>query len=277
MQTMYHPSGQRFILLGTARSGSNLLQNLLNSHEHISMYNELFNLDNLSSVNLTEALTDPVEYLKRRLYRNGSRGNTTIGFKMFYDHMTLDYFNKVIAPDETAPPLKKRFSDLNDHLAANFSMQYLKAKFQQAWDYLSNDSSLKIIHLKRNKLKTLVSLKIAYMTDKWMHWQPEGSAKITCSLGYEECFNYFTRISRYEEASDMKFQHHPKINISYEELVTDRQQLANKVFDFLGLSSAPVNSILKQQGSGRLEEVIENYDELKRSFSDTPWHQLFES
>jgi len=277
MQTMYHPSGQRFILLGTARSGSNLLQTLLNSHDHICMYNELFNLDNISSVNLTEALTDPVEYLEKRLYRNGSPGNKTIGFKMFYNHMTLDYFNKVIAPGDTAPSLKKRFSDLNDHLAANFSMQHLKSKFQETWDYLFNDTSLKIIHLKRNKLKTLVSLKIAYMTDKWMHWQPERSAKITCSLGYEECCNYFTSISRYEEISDMKFQHHPKINISYEELVTDRQQLANKIFDFLGLACAPVNTVLKQQGTGRLEEIIENYDELKTAFSDTPWHQLFEA
>ena len=48
----------RFIILGSARSGSNLLLSLLGAHPSVKTYGELFNLDSLRHSDLLEALDD---------------------------------------------------------------------------------------------------------------------------------------------------------------------------------------------------------------------------
>ena len=58
----------RFMILGSARTGSNFLLSLLSAHPSIKTYGELFNLDSLPQPVLQEALEDPVLYLRRRVY-----------------------------------------------------------------------------------------------------------------------------------------------------------------------------------------------------------------
>jgi len=278
MQTINQDAGYRFVVMGTARTGSNLLQTLLNSHSGIRMYGELFNLDNLSKENLREALADPVAYLKKKLYPGNEKESRATGFKMFYDHLTPDYFKKLIGRDIADEGLKKRFSDLEHYITTHHSMPELTEKFQAAWNYLANDKELKIIHLTRpNKLKTLVSLKTAYLTNQWMRLKPEAPSCVVLQLEYEECYCYFTTVDRYEKACNSLFGEHDRLNITYDDLVKDKQQVANQVFDFLGLAHTPVNTILKKQVTGEPEEVIGNFDELKKAFRDSPWYTFFES
>jgi len=267
----------RFIVLGTARSGTNLLLTLLNAHKSVKMYGELFNLDTLTRDKLDKAVSNPVEYLQEYLYPTDPHGNTAIGFKIFYDHMTFDYFQKIIPEDVTSEALHKRFSDINGYIGEHYSQQYLDTKFRSAWDFLISNKRLKVIHLKReNKLKTLVSLKIAYITNKWMHWKPEELEKATCRLEYEECVSYFTKMSNYEQSHDCLFGDHEKLVITYEELVKQQDQTINQCWDFLQLPHSPVNTILKKQNSDRLEDTLINYEELKNTFEGSPWRIYFD-
>ena len=278
MLTISQSNGQRFIVIGTARTGSNLLQTLLNSHGAIRMYGELYNLDNLSKENLAEALVDPVTYLRKRLCPDRAGENRAIGFKMFYDHLTDEYFKKMIVSDVADENLKKKFSDLDDYITSHHTTHDLNEKFRAAWNYLANDKDLKVIHLTRpNKLKTLVSLKTAYLTNQWMRLKQEEPSTIGFHLEYEECYNYFTRIDLHEKTCDAIFQDHDQLNITYDDLVKDKQQVANQVFDFLGLAHTPVNTILKKQITYPLEDAIHNFHELKKAFRDSPWYQFFES
>ena len=278
MHSINRFTGHRFVVMGTARTGSNLLQTLLNSHPGIRMYGELFNLDNLSKENLREALADPVAYLKKRLLPGNEKENRAIGFKMFYDHLTADYFKKLIGRDVADENLKKRFSELEQYITTYHSMPALVEKFQAAWNYLAGDKELKVIHLTRpNKLKTLVSLKTAYLTNQWMRLKPEAPAAVVFQLDYEECYTYFNTVDRYEKACNALFGEHETLDLTYDDLVKDKQRAANQVFDFLGLAHTPVNTILKKQVVCEPEEVVGNYAELKKAFMDSPWYTFFES
>jgi len=242
------------------------------------MYNELFNLDALPPEKLTEALTDPLAYLKKRLYPRTRQESMQFGFKLFYDHLTPEYFNKMIAPGATAEDLQKRISNLNRHIEDHYSMDLLKEKFKQTREYLINDPSLRVIHLKReNKLETLISLKTAYLTNKWMRWKPEEGSMTCLHLTYEECCHYFTKIEGYEKAFTDIFRDQKRIDITYEELARDKQEVADRVFDFLAVSRKPVNTILQKQIRHCSREIVTNYDELKNAFSSSVWSGYFES
>src|SRR5579871_4263372 len=82
---------QRFMVLGSARTGSNLLLSLLSAHPQVKTYGELFNLDMLPKASLTEVLDDPVAYLRQKVYQDHKSEIEAVGFKMFYDHLTRDY------------------------------------------------------------------------------------------------------------------------------------------------------------------------------------------
>jgi LPS sulfotransferase NodH len=173
--------------------------------------------------------------------------------------------------------LINKYDHFDSFIRSNYSISYLNNKFRRLWNYLAADTGLKIIHLKRrNKLDTLISLKTAYVTSEWMHWMPKTQhAKVQLDLDYEECFNYFSTIERYEAASDLTFRNHSKLNMYYEDLIADKQQFANEICDFLELPHHPVKTLLKKQIAYPPREIITNYNDLKKAFQDTPWNIFF--
>jgi LPS sulfotransferase NodH len=268
---------QKFVVLGTARTGSNLLMSLLNSYEGIKMYGELFNLDSIPPEKLSEVLNDPVQYAERKLSSSSNGDHKAIGFKMFYDHMGLDYFNKMVSTDAIATNLNDKY-DRFDYVIRNmYSLKELNIKFKSIWNYLYNNTGLKIIHIKRrNRLAALISLKTAYATSEWMHWMPKTQYnKTTLHFDYEECQGYFSTMERNEMWSDLVFRNHFKLDIYYEDLVADKQQCINRVCAFLDLSEKPVKTLLKKQITYQAQEIIDNYDELKSAFEFTQWNVFF--
>ena len=75
---------QRFMVLGSARTGSNLLLSLLSAHPHVKTYGELFNLDMLPETSLLEVLDDPITYVQRRVYQDHKLEIAAVGFKMLF-------------------------------------------------------------------------------------------------------------------------------------------------------------------------------------------------
>lgn len=268
---------KRFAVLATARTGSNLLMSLLNSHGAIKMYGELFNIDSLTEQTLNLVLHDPVDYLKKKLGDSTASDHQSVGFKMFYDHLSFDYFDKMVCPASISGKLIDKYENFDSLIRSNYSISYLNNKFKSLWNYLVKDTDLKIIHLKRrNKLDTLISLKTAYATSEWMHWMPgTQNRKMQLDLDYEECFNYFSAIERYETVNDITFRNHSKLEMYYEDLVSDKQQCANDICDFFELPYKPVKTLLKKQIAYPPCEIINNYNDLKKAFENTSWNIYF--
>jgi hypothetical protein len=97
---------KKFIIPGTARTGSNYLSQLLQNNPEILVPGELFNLDNIKIPVLKECLGNPVQYPGNRISNSGA--DKAVGFNTFYKHPTREYFHKRIPKEETATRLLKQ-------------------------------------------------------------------------------------------------------------------------------------------------------------------------
>jgi LPS sulfotransferase NodH len=268
---------RRFMILGSARTGSNFLLSLLSSHPSIKTYGELFNLDSLPRDDLTEALEDPVAYLRRRVYQPPRSGVSAVGFKMFYDHLKEDYFDKPVQTSDTSRRLQDKFDRFSAFIENNYDWGTLARRFRDTWDFLIEDVSLAVIHLKRrNALDTLISLKRAFMTNEWWSLKSESRQTFAVHLDPDECSRYFQRTCDFQTAADTAFAAHPKIEVIYEELAERQQDALKGIFTLLDVSPLPLTTRMTKQNPAPAWETVANYEQLKTHFRHTRWGALFE-
>ena len=269
---------QRFMVLGSARTGSNLLLSLLSAHPHIKTYGELFNLDMLPKTSLIEALDDPVTYLRQKVYQDHKLEIEAVGFKMFYDHLTRDYFTKLVDVSDAAPQLQEKYTQFSSFIESNYAWEILDERFRRTWEFLRADQSLAVIHLqRRNMLHTLISLKRAYMTSQW--WSLKSGSQQTIPpvhLDSEECWRYFQKLSNSAAEADAVFAEHPKINVIHEDLIENQQDTMQRIFAFLKIPYESVTTRMKKQNLESPRESIDNYEQLKSYFRNTRWDVFFE-
>lgn len=268
---------QRFMILGSARTGSNLLLSLLSAHPHIKTYGELFNLDMLPETSLLEVLDDPVTFLRQRVYQNYKLEIAAVGFKMFYEHLTRDYFIKLVDVSNAAPQLREKYARFSSFIESNYAWEILDERFRTTWEFLRADQSLAVIHLqRRNMLHTLISLKQAYMTSQW--WSLKSGLQTTppVHLDPEECCRYFQKLSNSAAEGGAAFAEHPKINVIYEDLIEKQQDTLQQIFAFLKVPYKSVTTRMKKQNLASPLEAIDNYEQLKSYFRSTRWGVFFE-
>jgi LPS sulfotransferase NodH len=266
------------MVLGSARTGSNLLLSLLSAHPHIKTYGELFNLDMLPETSLIEALDDPVTYLRQKVYQDHKLEIEAVGFKMFYDHLTRDYFTKLVDVSDAAPQLQEKYTQFSSFIESNYAWEILDERFRRTWEFLRADQSLAVIHLqRRNMLHTLISLKRAYMTSQW--WSLKSGSQQTIPpvhLDSEECCRYFQKLSNSAAEADAVFAEHPKINVIHEDLIENQQDTMQRIFAFLKVPYESVTTRMKKQNLESPRESIDNYEQLKSYFRNTRWDVFFE-
>jgi hypothetical protein len=177
-------------------------------------------------------------------------------------------------------------------------------------DYLVSDLPLRVVHLKRrNQLRVLVSTRLAERTGvwqvdrgfapdqlrsarlwtralrrpgraiaalrKWLRQPPAASDKEALILTVDECVQFFVRAAHEEEHFSRLFADHPAHELFYEDLAGDRDRTLRRIHEFLGLAPERSTVTLQRQNPEPLEELIANYDELRRAFAGTPQERFF--
>jgi LPS sulfotransferase NodH len=247
-----------FIVLGTQRTGSNLVQSLLNSHPNALCLGEVFNqgirtdmlgakkclvladdwLVNLSTRELRCSDQQQLNFLDVFLKRAYPNIECT-GFRLFYEHTRNSVENAL-------------------------------------WRSLKRRPNLLYIHLmRRNHLRRYVSLMLARQTDLWVS---EDSAKDlpTIRLEQQDCAAYFNKAENTVRTFKGFLCDSDVLELYYEDLVTDYLQQMNRVLDRLGLEKQSLSTRLKKINTSPLDECIQNYAELKDSFAGSPWEYLFD-
>lgn len=244
---------RRFIILGEARSGSNFLRGLLNSHPNMVAFGEIFRfydsigweIPDCEQYRQTRRLVslmqrDPVRFLESRVFEKFPPSIDAVGFKMFYYHAQEDSRNVI-------------------------------------WNHLKESKDIHIIHLKRkNSLKVLLSRKKAHMTDKWTNVTGPEKDVLTIELSQPECLEQFTWTRDMWIAYDHDFRTHPKMDLIYENLTADCKGETRRVQEFLGLSPMCLSPNTYKQANQPLAEAILNYAQLKKEFEGTEWEIFFE-
>ena len=242
-----HQNYQKILLLGNARVGSTLLQSYLNKHPNIYCEGEIYNTDHLKFYGKAGKLrqqmnNDPLKFLNTYGYPKHSKKIKFSGFKLFYSHFKTDE-TKII------------------------------------WDYLIKDQDIKIIHIKRrNTLRALVSLKIATKTNQWRSFNEKSDIENKqISLTKDECIKEFELQKKIYSEIDNIFNRHKITEVYYTDLINNRQETMNDVFDFLNVEKIKLqNTVLKKQNPEPISELVVNYSSLKNEFQNTRWETFFE-
>lgn len=247
-----HQDYTRYVIVGQSRCGSNFLRGLLNSHPGIIAYGELFRrygelnwgLPQYPATRRQLALIrrDPVAFLEQEVFQRYPRHIRAVGFKLFYYH------------------------------AAN-------PEWQSVWRYLQERRDIRVIHLRRrNMLQTLVSRRIANLTQQWSLGNPHGRPLEAgpIRLDYDDCLRRFNINQRWERETAERFRNRPMIEIVYEDLARNYQGTLQHLQRFLGVEENSVTPQTRKQMRKPLAEQIANYAELKARFHGTPWAAFFD-
>lgn len=246
-----HQDYTRFIILGRARSGSNLVRGSLMAHHQISVFGDIFRKDKVihwgipyypqTSRQLSLFQTDSARFVQQEVFGKFPRGIKAVGFKSLYPQQKRQVWNPVEA-------------------------------------YLTAEKTIKIIHIKRrNILKAHLSLiKVDNHRDKWTNisGSPQETDQ-TYRLDYQTCLQAFEDTRRWEAEQDALFSNHPKLDMYYEDITANYDEQMRRVQEFLGVAYRQVRPLTYKQSQQSLSTSIANYQELKAKFVGTPWIEFF--
>lgn len=148
------------------------------------------------------------------------------------------------------------------------------------WKELESMGNLRVIHLRReNVLRTLLSRKVADADRVWMVTAPDAKRdrpgqKVPFTV--PELQNGFIQTKEWEDTAAKRFRNHSMLVVTYERLVSDPVATFRKILTFLDLDYCDPHTRLQRQNPGQLSDLIENYQDLRKAFADTPWHAYFE-
>jgi LPS sulfotransferase NodH len=233
----------RFVILNAARTGSNYLCALLNSHPEILCHHEIFNphvvgvardLHNggFALGTIEERERDPIAFLER-VWRT-ALGYPIVGFKLCWRQHEVAY--RAV---------------------------------------LADTSVRKIVLKRRNRVRTFVSLLRARQTGEWVIYADTGAApgEAAIRVEYPELLHNIDYNEQYyaEVESTLAATGQQHLTLFYEEL-TAEPALA-RLLEFLG--AARPDPALLQSGTRKLitsrslREVVSNFDELHAAVAGT--------
>lgn len=267
---------KKFLIIGSARSGTSFLQTLLDSHHQIASHGEIFHLLVYRN-RLVEICDNPIQYMKKRVYKSYPEHIKTVGFKGLYQQLGKDNnFLGNMATESVHSDICQRRKSFMERRNRVLDVEKARQAMSSALKWLVDDEELKIIHIKRaNKLSTLLSKYLAERSDVWNSLRGLYSIN-SIRLEFEHCLGFFKNIESKEKEYDRLFRKHPVLHVTYESVVEDTDKQSKKILDFLSVDNQKLWSPLKKQNQLHAPQLIDNYSELKSRFASTPWSQYFE-
>ena len=217
-----------FVILSSGRSGSTLLVQFLNCHPSISCHGELLNREKLNS-------------------------NLVVDGRGFNQGMLIRYILSRLLPLNPFKPLTG-FKVFNEQL------EYCKLPLSRLTSGLCNPPI--VVLYRENLLETYVSLRIAESNDIWF------SEDIVNSCSFEVQWKDFFEYCVGERRRWEKSMRHLSVTrdrvlfLSFEELVSGREEAMGRIFGFLNLKNCYVVACSKRQNPQPLEEKVSNCSEI---------------
>jgi len=167
------------------------------------------------------------------VFQPESKSTKIVGFKVFYNHLTDDEWKRLLA-----------------------------------W------RDLKIIHLtRRNRLRTVISLEIAFKTGQWTQSGKGHSGEFKekrLKLDSSKLLKRLEQIEEGEAKARSRFRDREMLEVVYEELVRSPKTEFKSVGVYLGVDGIDFSRIkLRRQNPESLQQLLINYDEIKATLENT--------
>jgi hypothetical protein len=159
-----------------------------------------------------------------------------------------------------------------------FKVMYNQLGNPFARRYLQGNTNIKVLHLRRrNLLKMHVSQLLLGKRTK-----PQTRESVPTIRVHVDPQAALTRMRRsralYEQFEQL-FAHHPRLNLTYEEMIDGqaiREEVADRVCGFLGVEKLPMTSALLKVNPDSLGDIVSNYTELTDVLSQSEFADLLE-
>ena len=235
---------KKYIILTQSRSGSALLATLLMQHPDVFRDGEILNTNRKNY-----KIKYPKLYLtaRSRIARSAKKG--VYGCKIKYHH-------------------------LSEH--SNLSHKRVKLLMKEL-----HEEGWKIIYLKRNNVLRKSVSSIAGRQRGYRHVRNDHS-KVLEKI-WVDCNDLLDSLKASERRMEIDqdvLQGIPHLLVDYEDDLLDaskHDQTCKRVFKFLGISDAKVQSKFRRTSSNDLSNTIENYNEVKKFLSNTKYSDLMQS
>jgi len=167
------------------------------------------------------------------VFQSESKSTKIVGFKVFYNHLTDDEWKRLLA-----------------------------------W------RDLKIVHLtRRNRLRTVISLEIAFKTGQWTQSGKGKSGEFKekrLRLDSSKLLKRIEQIEENEAKARTRFRGREILEVVYEELVRSPKAIFESVGTYLGVDGIDFSKIkLRRQNPETLHQLLINYDEITATLRNT--------
>jgi len=174
------------------------------------------------------------------IFQPESKSTKVVGFKVFYNHLTEDEWKRLLACRD-----------------------------------------LKIIHLtRRNRLRTVISLEIAFKTGQWTQSGKGKSGEFKekrLRLDSSKLLQRLEQIEEGEATARTRFRDREILEVVYEELVRSPKTVFESVGMYLGVDGIDCGKIkLRRQNPETLQQLLVNYDEIKSTLRNTRFAESLE-
>ncbi|MGE0372706.1 MAG: sulfotransferase [Gammaproteobacteria bacterium] len=241
------PGGvEKFVIISTPRTGSNLLCGMLNSHPRVTCFHELFHANGI-------------------YYGPANNGRFDFGTIDDRDSRPHEFIQKIYGADAASKAIGfKIFQGHNDRVL-NFLLDHPEIR--------------KIVLKRDNLLFSYTSALVARSTQKWQQVGDSPSAATgKVHVDPAEFIRYAKKISGFYTAVEDRLETKKFLALEYTDLLA-REAVINELLEFIGLGGEPVSKLEKlhrKQNANRLVDRISNYHDLKTALRATPYESFFE-
>lgn len=241
---------KKFVICGTQRTGTSLLDSSLNAHPSIRCYSEVF------------------------LFSKGRGGKIEGSYRKFLNKKPLarkvgDIINRSSLVEQYLDELFV----MNNAQATGFKLMLGQIKkFPSIADYLRSHDVSAIHIVRENVLKTYIS-RLTAKKRKLYHVKNNVKVEKVClpitklqrelgliELENEQWKHYLTKVQT--------------IEVHYEDILKDRAELMTEVQEFIGVDcETDLPSQLTKINPDTLEDVIENYEQVKQALSGSAYEK----
>lgn len=238
----------KFAILTQARTGSNMLVSLLNSHPKIQCFGEALNPNSSFGYE---------NWAQKSLLRK-------ISNKYLRDYHVEKYLDSLLSVKSP-----------EDIRATGFKVIY-PGQFDR-WSnlrYYWRSQDFKIISLTRqNLLRKYVSSRIANVENTWSTQKHRGKV-VSINIDINDLNRHMLRFETIYKLIDSLTIEFRGIKITYEELSKNRERCLKTISEYLGTEDFKMETLTAKtvkQNPARLAELIENFDEVCAALEDTQY------
>lgn len=234
----------------------------------------------------TKQLLNILPFFKRSDYTKfliigHPRTGTSLLHTYLNSHWNILSLNEPLGASVNKAVLFKKYSKIIKAVGFKYFYEYTgDAMKKSILIELFKRENIKVIKIQRkNYLRTYVSRCIAEKTNEWSstNTKERSIERKKIVLTKEDCLQAFTQYRKDEEETNtiIKKFNVPVFETDYDTLVAEANDTMFAIQKFLGVSQQIPKSLLIRQNAEPLNELIENYNDLKASFSGSEFEYFF--